>query len=155
MLFVFVWKVPSWLMFLTLDRILSLLCYGLVFAFLESAAYVLLLVFAGFVLPERWLRKDFIIRSVWVVTIWLVSWNIFFMRMSSLGLDGGLQVLNILYPWLALTLLLVVVFYYLSMRVEFLKNIGFWLADRTLIFLFIFLPASLIGLLVVVVRNLS
>ena len=155
MLFVFVWNVPSWLMFLTMDRILSILSYGLVFSFLESAGYVLFLALVCFVLPARWFRQEFVVRGVWVMAIWLVSWNIFFIRMSSLGLDGGLQVLAYLYPWLIATLILVIVFYFLSMRVRPLKNVGIWIADRTLIFLFIFLPASLIGLLVVLVRNIS
>lgn len=155
MLFVFVWKVPSWLMFLTMDKILSILCYGLVFAFLESLGYVLFLALVCSLLPARWFRQDFVLRSVWTVTIWLVSWNIFFMRMSSLGLDGGLQVLNYIYPWLIVTVLLSVVFYFLSIRVRFLKNIGLWLGDRTLIFLFLLIPASLIGFVVVLVRNAS
>ena len=155
MLFVFVWKVPSWLMFLTTDRILSILSYGLVFSFLESAGYVLFLALVCFVLPARWFKQEFVVRGVWMMAIWLVSWNIFFIRMSSLGLDGGLQVLAYLYPWLIATLMLVIVFYLLSVRVRPLKNVGIWIADRTLIFLFVFLPASLIGLLVVLVRNIS
>lgn len=142
-------------MFLTMDRILSILSYGLVFSFLESAACVLILALVCVILPARWFRQDFVIRSIWVVTVWMLSWNIFFMRMSSLGLDGGLQVLAYLYPWLTVTLVLVLLFYFLSLRLQPLKNIGLWLADRALIFLFLLLPASLIGLLVVVARNLS
>jgi len=155
MLFVYVWKVPSWLMFLTMDRILSILCYGLAFSLLESVGYVLFLALVCFILPAQWFKQDFVVRSVWVMTIWLVSWNIFFMRMSSLGLDGGLQVLSILYPWLIVTILLAVVFYFISPRIRVLKNMALWLADRTLIFLFLLVPASLIGLVVVLVRNIS
>ena len=155
MLFVFVWKVPSWLMFLTMDKILSILCYGLVVAFLESVGYVLFLALVCSVLPPRWFRQDFVLRSVWMITIWLVSWNLFFIRMFSLGLDGGLQVLAYIYPWLIATLMLVVLFYFLSIRIRALKSTALWLADRTLIYLFLLLPASLLGLLVVLVRNIS
>jgi hypothetical protein len=43
---------------------------------------------------------------------------------------------------------------FLAGRVRFLANAAAWFADRVTVFLFLFIPASLISIVVVLVRNL-
>jgi hypothetical protein len=154
LLYVFAWKLPSWLKNLHGDEILSILSYSLANALLESLALTLLLSLLAFLLPARWFRDDFIVRGAWAATIWLVSWMIYFARMKSLGLELGLTMADYVYPWILVTLALAALAAFLSTRLRFMRAPVAWLADRTLIFLFLFIPASLLGAIVMLVRNI-
>jgi hypothetical protein len=155
MLYIFAWKLPSWLMNLTMGEIFSVLSYSLVFAVLECLGLTLILLVICFVLPAKWFRDDFIVRSTWLMTVWLVSMMIYFARMSSLGLELGLTVVDYIYPWIFVTLGMAALAGFASTRVRFMRTVAAWFADRTIIFLFIFLPASLVGLIVMVFRNIG
>ncbi|MBV6396487.1 MAG: hypothetical protein HFACDABA_02085 [Anaerolineales bacterium] len=153
MFFVFAQKLPSWLMYLSLGRIASILSYALAGALFESLGYALLLALACALLPARWFRNEFIARSLWGFTTWMASLNLFFNRLSANGLESGLQELDLLPAWLAVTTLLVLAAFVFA-RAGLLKRVALWFADRSLVFLYIFLPASLLGLLAVAVRNI-
>ena len=150
MLYIFTWKLPSWLKFLTVGEMLSVLSYSLSFVLLETAGIVLVLVLISFLLPQAWFRDVFVIRSVWMVAIWLVSLMVFFERLSELGLD----LLVVLYLWTGITLAVALAVAFLATRVRFMRSLATWIADRAVIFLFIFVPASLIGTIVVAARNI-
>ena len=155
MLFVFAWKLPSWLNYLTLGEIFSILSYSLAVALFESAGYVFFFALICSFLPERWFRDGFVARSAWSVMIWLGSWWIYFISLAGSGIEGGLSVLSNLYLWLAVTVALALAAVFLSARVRWMRAAATWLADQTIIFLFLLIPASLIGLVVVIIRNLA
>jgi hypothetical protein len=153
MLYVFSWKVPSWINYLNVGEILSELSYALTVSLFETLFYVAVLALIAFALPSRWLRDAFAIRGIWGIAVWLGSWIVYFSRMASLGMELGFSVLNYLYPWLAVTLVLMLVAALLATHIRFMTRAALWLADRTLVFLYLVTPASLIGLIVVLVRN--
>ena len=155
MLFVYAWKLPSWLNYLALGEIFSILSYALVIALLESAGYVLFFALISALLPERWFRDGFVARSAWGVAIWIGSWWIYFTRLAGMGIEGGLTALSDLYLWLAVTVAMVIVAVAVSARIRWMRTAATWLADQSLIFLFLLIPAALIGLAVVIIRNLS
>ena len=154
-LYFFAWKLPSWLVNLKLGEIFSVLSYSLVFAFLECLGLTLILLAICFVLPSKWFRNEFVARSTWLIIVWLVSIMIYFARMSSLGTDLGLTVVDYMYPWIIVTLGIAALAGFASTRIRVMRTAALWFADRAIIFLFIFLPASLIGLIVMVFRNIG
>ena len=106
------------------------------------------------ILPSKWLRDDFIARGAWALLVWVISWTIYFVRVQLLGLELGLTMADYVYPWIFVTLALAALASFLSSRIRFMRTFATWLADRTLIFLFIFIPASLIGAIAVIIRNI-
>jgi hypothetical protein len=154
LLYVFAWKLPSWLKNLTPDEILALLAYSLAFALLETSIFVLAVSAIAGILPSKWLRDDFITRGAWALLVWVISWTIYFVRVQLLGLELGLTMADYVYPWIFVTLALGALAGFLSSRIRFMRTFAAWLADRTLIFLFIFIPASLIGAIAVIIRNI-
>jgi hypothetical protein len=153
LLYIFAWKLPSWLMYLTVGEIFSVLSYSLFFAMLECLELTLILLAICFALPAKWFKDAFVVRSVWLMTVWLVSLMIYFARMSALGLELGLTVVEYLYPWTFVTLGIAALAAFASSRVRFMRTAALWFADRTIIFLFVFVPAALVGLIVVLFRN--
>lgn len=153
MLYIFAWKLPSWLMFLEWGQILGILSYGLVVCLLDSVVVALFLAAVTALLPASWLRNDFVVRSAWVLMVWFVAWVIYFFRMASLGFEEGIVVANYIYPWLFSTLTLAALAGLILPRVRLLRDFATWFADRTLIFLWIFVPASLVATIVLFVRN--
>jgi hypothetical protein len=153
MLFIFVWKLPSWLMYLTVGEIFSILSYSLFFAVLECLGLTLILAGICFILPAKWFRDAFVVRSTWLVAVWLISLMLYFARMSALGLELGLTVVEYLYSWTFVTLGIAALVVYASTRIRIMRTSALWFADRTIIFLFVLIPASLVGLIVVLYRN--
>ena len=154
LLYVFAWKLPSFLKNLTIEEILAILAYSLMVALLETGLLTSALTAFAFLFPAKWFRDDFVTRGTWAVTVWLVSWMIYFARMQALGLELGLTMADYIYPWIFTTLALAALAAFLFSRVRFMRAAATWFADRTQIFLVIFIPASLIGAIVAFVRNL-
>src|SRR6266498_944303 len=71
----FFWKVPSWLYFLNLGEIVSILAYVLSSTLLESLIILLLFLLASLVLPASWLRNKFVVRGsiiFYSLTFWVI-----------------------------------------------------------------------------------
>jgi len=59
---VFLWKLPSWILYLTLGEILAVFAYSMTFALLESFLILTLLLLACMALPPAWMRDAFVTR---------------------------------------------------------------------------------------------
>lgn len=151
----FVWKLPSWLYYLTMAEILSILSYSLVVAFFESAGYTALLATIAFLMPERWFRREFITRSAWAMIGWLAVLVVYFYGLTNQGFGGGVFRTNTMAPWALVALSVGILLAILSPLVRPMKTSAIWLTDQAIVFLYIFLPASLVGAVVATLRNLS
>jgi hypothetical protein len=149
-LFIFVWKLPSWLKLLTVNEMLPILSYSFSFNLLETAGVVLALLVIGFILPPAWFRNSFVVRGVWTVFVILVS------LMILLGFLNVLMVniSNVLVWWTGATVVLAVLAAFAAPRLRLMRSAALWFAEQTIIFLFLLMPASLIGLIVVAARNI-
>lgn len=146
----FLWKVPSWLLFLTLGEILSLLAYAMTAALVESLIILAAVLLIAFLLPESFFKRDFIVRATWLILAGYGG----MMIMLSLNTTQG-QVIGRYWSLLSLILpVLAGLAAYISTRVAFLRSAALWLSDQLIIFLFILVPASLISVITVLLRNL-
>lgn len=155
MLFVFAWKLPSWLMFLTGKEILAILSYSVFVSLLESAGYGLVFSLVAFLLPGKWFRDQFVTRSVWALSVWFLSLLIYFTRLSNSKIADTLLSQPTLFAWLAVTLTVVILIVFLAGRMSFMRKAALWFAEQSIVFLFLLVPASLAGMVVVIIRNLS
>ncbi|MBI5933249.1 MAG: hypothetical protein HY867_06040 [Chloroflexi bacterium] len=150
MLIIFFWKVPSWLMFLTLDEILVNLAYVLAAALLESLAILGLFLLVCILLPAAMMKDVFVTRGTVAALIGLGSIMLYMYIFSEVGYSFLDDLLLWTLSSLALTLLLTVP----APRLNFIVRLTAWTSDRVTVFVYLFLPLSALSLLVVISRNL-
>ena len=145
----FAWKLPSWLYFLTLGEILSTFSYAMVVNFIESLIALFVLVLICLLLPPRWFRDRFAALGTSLVVLSLVA------LMKYVGIIIALQGFP---PGMGRSALLAIVgiifLVFLIGRVNLFLRVIEEIANRTVIFLYIFLPISAISFLVVLIRNI-
>lgn len=150
----FLWKLPSWLHYLTLGEILVIYSYSIFTNFFESLAFISALVLLCVLLPPRILLEKFVVRGALIafsVLSGLIGWLSFYANAEStmIGPFPGWLVI------LMAELIVLVVLCFLAERVRQVRSAVAWVSDQLVVFLYILLPVSLLALLVVVARNLS
>jgi hypothetical protein len=147
------WKLPSWMFYLNPGQIVSIYAYSFIFDFAET---VLLMIFCLLVcvpLFAFWGAKEgFQSRSVTTLLILLGS---SILRLT-LFRDPEYRedFVNGQLLWWGITIILSMVFSWAVLKINWLKSNLETFADKTLIFLFIYLPLTAISFIVVIVRNL-
>lgn len=145
----YLWNLPSWLYFMTVGEMLVTFAYGMAVDFFESILVMLAPVLLSLLLPSRWFRDRFVAQGSSLVLFSLIA------LMQYLGIiiakqeipsDIGRIVL------LVITGILILVF--IIGRINLLRKIFEEVANRAVIFVYIFLPISAISILVVLIRNL-
>jgi hypothetical protein len=148
------WQVPSWLGYLSLVSVLALATYVLAFSLIESSAVLGFLVFLSLIFPKRLFRDKFVVQGG--VVLFLLSLGAYlFQRRMKVIYTLEIQQL-IVYPIaiLAALLLLIVASAFILERVKILARLIQVIADRMTVFAIIYIPLGLLGLVVVIVRNL-
>ena len=145
----FFWNVPSWLHFMNLGVLFATLSYAVAASFLEGLTFLGLLLVVAFLLPPAWFRDHFTARGA-AVTVsllglimlrdyWIVSDNYLLKPMSTLGLAF---------------VILTVILLFLTVKFSWMTKALSVLAERLTIFLYIFVPLSVLSILNVLLRNL-
>jgi hypothetical protein len=149
-LVVWIWQVPSWLLFLTLGQLFSILAYEMVNCLLESLTFLAFVIALTAILPPRFIKNDFVVRSTWLTIGLLGPLAIYFICFFMIGATfASYQTI-----WMVTSILLSTLLASISGRVAWMRNVASWISDRLTIFLFLYMPASAISMAVVIVRNL-
>jgi hypothetical protein len=145
----FFWKLPSWLFFMSIGEILVVVAYAMAMNFLESLCVLFVPVLLGFLLPRKWFLDTFVARGAALVLL-LLGYAMFLTTQlpSEEGYPKDLLVLTV-FAILGIGLLA-----YILGKIPIVCKILEALSDRTIVFLYLSIPISLISLLVVVFRNL-
>lgn len=144
----YLWKLPSWLYFMTLDELLVTYSYAQVVNIMESLLVLLVPILVGFVLPHRWFNEKFVARGVTLILLLLVA------LMNYLNIITALQGFPPGLPWMILaTLAVMIVVVFLAGYIPIFRKVMDEIGNRATIFLYIFLPISVISILVVFIRN--
>lgn len=146
---VFLWKIPSWILFLRLDEIAVIFAYMLVTSLLGSIVFIALLLFFCMLLPLKYFRENFSTQGALVSLTLLGSLSVFINRYSKTGADF----LKYGPIWLFATILCTFLFAYAGTKFHFLRDITFWITDRLVVFLYFIAPLSVLSLIVVIARN--
>ena len=145
----FSWKVPSWLYVLSLGEIVSIVSYSLASNLLECTTLLFIFLLLALLLPSKWLRDKFIIRAsimTYILTFWAAAFNL--STLIQLPTTNDL----ILFAVMAcLTLGMAIM---IAERVSSFRKFLFSLASRLTVFLYLWIPLSALGILVVVFRVL-
>jgi len=146
----FFWKLPSWEYFMNLGEIATQVAYMMATNLLESLTVLFLMLFLCAVLPAKWF-KDFFLSSGASLAILSLGYMMYFSSHIASNDDNYPTNMVRLVPLAGLLILLLA---YFTARVGFMRRLLEGLADRAMIFSYIFLPAGLVSLLVVIVRNI-
>lgn len=119
------------------------------FAFLESLLVVGVLVVLSAILPSKWLRDGFAFKGFIVIVMATIAAII--LQRTLQGEYPALPVLTLI--WFT-PLVWAVVFTILAQRRPRFQSILLDIAERISIMLFLYIPISLISLIVVTIRNL-
>jgi hypothetical protein len=144
-LYWYIWVLPSWVQFLTPGEIWGILWYTLAVNFIETLTLISAIVALCIVLPKRWLRDDFLWRASSIVIAPIFFLMILLARnapLSSLPKYGSVAFL----AFFAIQ--------FLAARFKFFRSALYDVAERSIIFMYISIPASLLAIVVLVFRNI-
>jgi len=146
------WKVPSWMFFLKVSEILSVYAYSFAIDFAESILLLLAMLLVGLILPKRWWNDQFTSQgAVWIsVLLGSIMLRLYTNRSPELWEDFVYNQ----WTWWGYTVLLGIVLSILFSRVILLRRGLEKLADRLVVFLYIYMPLTIISIIVVMVRNI-
>ncbi|MDO8755667.1 MAG: hypothetical protein Q7J80_17365, partial [Anaerolineales bacterium] len=147
---IFIFKLQAWLSILSAGEIVSGLFYGLALNLLESLAILFVLMALCCVLPAGWFKDAFVARGTWLVSFVLGSILVYFQVYASLS-EGFMPTI---YLWSIATLALAIPVGFFGGRIPLLRNVAIAIADRFIVLLLIFIPASLLSLFVIIYRNI-
>jgi hypothetical protein len=142
------WKLPSWLNFLTSGEITAIFFYAILTAFIESLLVCSFLLLLCLLLPSQLFRDQFIVRGTWLAIG---------LAFAILGNGVWRGIMRFTYTeltlWTILSFILITLLAILSARIGFMARFANWISDRLLVFLYILIPLSIVSVLVVIVRN--
>lgn len=146
----FFWKVPSWLYFLSLGEIGAVLSYTLASSLFESTMILLIFLLVGLVLPSKLFVEKFIVRGSIIICI-LTFWMALFNLITLIQLPTSNDFISFgLAAFLTIGLAI-----FAADRSAAVRKMMIALSDRLTIFLYVWLPLSVVGILVLLARLFS
>ena len=146
----FLFQLSSWLLNYQLGEILGILSYTLALALLESLLLLGLLLLIALLLPSRWFKDGFAYKGFLAT---LVAAAGMFLLRNYLLEDGNLA-RNAFYLILGIGIGLSFLLGFLFQHVTALQRFLLAIEERLQVFNYLFLPAGILGLVVVFLRNL-
>jgi hypothetical protein len=154
----FLYKVPAFSLYFGLGADLAILCYMFAFALLESLLVTGCLLLLAAILPSRLLKQGFSYKGfiiVFVATIAMIVFEGYYKVDFFKDIMGGDD--SSIPPFVIGCIVSIIVlagFLWLSRLQPRLQKIVQAVVDQLSIFTYIYVPLGLIGLLVVIIRNL-
>lgn len=146
----FFWKLPSWLNFMNIAEIFGTFSYGLLVNTVESLIVISGILFICVILPARFLRDSFAARGTIITIISLGSMMLYQYKYRAARQDFA----TTMPTWLIAAIIVILLVIFFTEWFKPLKTILVDLSDRLIIFLYIFVPLSIIAILDVILRNL-
>jgi hypothetical protein len=133
-------------MYLTVKEIVIIFSYSMSVDFFESLMVLGGLLFLYLLSPKALLKDNFAVRGAWIAIIYLGMLMIYFFP----PLDTKQYIRDPLL-WIGITFFVALVFTVFISRLIFMKKIVLLLLDRMPAFLVIYIPVSIVSLLIIVI----
>jgi hypothetical protein len=142
-------KLSSFILYFTPGEIANIFAFMMAFALLESLAAAGLLILLSAVLPSSWLKEGFAFKGFVILLVATITAVLFQKALRDYFPSLQTLLTYSLIPLLVMALLV----WFLHSRPR-LQKLLLTVQDRILIMLFIYVPIGVIGLLVVMARDL-
>jgi hypothetical protein len=155
----FLYKIPSFTLYFDLTANLTILAYMLAFALLESALVMLFLLLLSVIFPARAFQHGFAYKAFIIIlvattaSITFESWyKIAFFKDMMAGMSYMVTPFLI---GIAVSILLLIALLWVFHAWPRLQKVVSVLMEQLSIFTYIYVPLGLVGLVVVLIRNLA
>ena len=148
------WYVPSWLGDFEMLEVLTISAYVLVFALFESALIFGVLLLFVIILPSKWFKVYFVSTGCTLITI--IGFSAFMLQ-RKMKIVYKLEFWQlVLYPILVLTAIFILIFIlsWKYKRFEILTNLANSIAERMTVFLYIYIPLSVLSFAYLLLRSI-
>jgi len=148
----FIHEVPSFILYFKTSQIFAIFSYMMGFALLESLMVAFGLGLISFLLPARWFKNGFIYNSFITIVLGAITMLWFENRILTFNntfppkQELFVYVATVFSLWVALLLL----FYFFKP----MQKIVLFISDRIGVMSYLYVPLGVLGLIVVLVRNL-
>jgi len=148
----FFYEVPSFILYFKIGQILAIFAYMMGFALLESLLATFCLGLLSLLLPVSWFKNGFVYKSFITVLVGAIA---------LLWLENTIMTFNNKFPPVELLLtaagiilgvwvVLLLAFHYIKL----LQKPVLFIADRIGVMAYLYIPLGVIGLIVVLIRNI-
>jgi hypothetical protein len=145
----FLYIVPSLILRHSVGETLSVLCYMLAFALLESLLLMSGGVLVSMFLPRKWFLEGFTYKGFIALLVFTIA-----LIVLQNNLTNVLPPVDILYLGFAISIAVMVALFFLSDKVTVFRKALLAIAERLQVFVYIYVPLGMVGILVVIFRNL-
>jgi hypothetical protein len=144
------WKMPSWLFFLQLGEIVSIYAYAFVVNFVESILLLVAVLLPGLILPDRWWKDVVVPRGLVLILVILGSAAL---HLSLYRTPDTREIfVRGQFVWWMLTLFIAVLLTWLAGSVAWIRRGLENIAERFLVFIYVYLPLTVVAFLIVIAR---
>ena len=146
------WKFPSWLFFLDPLQILSVYAYSFTFDFIESILILSSLLVVTMIVPARLWKANFVSNGVLVTAIFIIS---LLCHSYYYFINGSpTEFISTQKAGLAMTIVITAITIWISFKISWFRRSLEGLANRCLVFLYIYPVLTIISFCVVITRNI-
>jgi len=148
----FLYQLPSLRLYHTLGEILAIFAYLMAFALIESLILMSGLLTVGCILPRKWFRDGFAYKGF--ITTLVAGIAIIILQSYLSLLNYAMPPANVIYLGLGITTVLLITLIWVLQNMPRLQTFLLALQERLQIFIYFYIPLGILGLTVVVLRNL-
>ena len=148
----FLFQLSSLILYYNIWQIIAVLFYLMAFALLESTAFTGTLALAGFLLPQKWFRDGFAYKGFLATLV--IGLAMIKLQSYLYVLNYGLPDIGILGWGVGITLVALVALFFLFQNVSLLQKFLLNVEERLQVFIYLYVPLGIAGLLVILLRNI-
>ena len=148
----FLHEVPSFIQYFKVGQILAIFSYMMGFALLESLLVTLGLGLLSLTLPGRWFRDGFVYKSF--VTVLLGGIAMLWLENTIMSWNNKFPPVELLLTFVGITVSVWVVLLLLLHYLKPLQKALLFIADRIGVMAYLYVPLGILGLFVILIRNL-
>ncbi len=145
----FLYKLSAFLLYHNLRDIFGIFSYMMGIALLESAIIMLVLLSLAAILPKGWFRDGFVYKASLLTLV--VGGGMIYLQTI---LTSKLPSIRTLVAFMVIPLAVWFVLLFLVVKVKRFRIVLDFILDRVSVFLYLYVPLGIVGLVVMVVRNL-
>lgn len=138
----------NWLLYLDIVEIFNLFTYIIAGAFVESLLVIIILIFTSLAFPPKIQTDRFVLYGT-ILTITFL-FGLMLRDGTYVGIGDILSSTRMIFMFFALTAF---TFSILSERFKTIRSIIESIADRCVIFLYVYMPLSLISVIAILIKN--
>jgi hypothetical protein len=148
------WYVPSWLEYLNVWKVLTIASYVLAFALVESLLMLVPVILISLVFPARIFKDKFVVQGSSLAVLISIGAVTLQRRINLVYRLELWQIIAYSLACLGALVLVILALSALCERVPAFKRIVQTAAERMTVFAYVYVPLSLVGLGVVIIRNI-